>query len=49
MAVPSADILSVIVTFIMTRKEMKNLKLLENEEDLRKNVNENQSTRESTN
>ena len=49
MAVPSADILSVTVTFIMTRKEMKNLKLLENEEDLRKNVNENQSTRESTN
>lgn len=48
MAVPSADILSVIVTFIMTRKEMKNLKLLENEEDLKKNADKNQSTSEST-
>jgi Na+-driven multidrug efflux pump len=49
MAVPSADILSVIVTLIMTKKEMKNLKLLEEEEDLRKNVNNDESTRKSTN
>ncbi|MGL5176042.1 MAG: MATE family efflux transporter [Cetobacterium sp.] len=49
MAVPCADILSVIVTFIMTKKEMKTLKILENEEDMRKNVNTNESIRESTN
>ncbi|WP_418966167.1 MATE family efflux transporter [Cetobacterium sp.] len=48
MAIPTADILSVTVTFIMTKKEMKNLKLLEKEEDLRKNANKIQSTREST-
>ncbi|MGL5088560.1 MAG: MATE family efflux transporter [Fusobacteriaceae bacterium] len=38
-AVPAADVLAVIVTFIMTKKEMKNLKKLEKEEDLKKNVN----------
>lgn len=34
LAVPCADVLSVTVTFIMTRKEMKNLKLLEEKEDM---------------
>lgn len=48
-AIPCADFLAVIVTFIMTKKEMKTLKLLEKEEDLRKNVNENESTRNTIN
>ena len=40
MAVPCADILSVTVTFIMTKRELNNLKILEKEEDLRINVNQ---------
>ncbi|MEG0069851.1 MATE family efflux transporter [Cetobacterium sp.] len=40
MAVPCTDILSVIVTFIMTKRELNNLKILEKEEDLRINVNQ---------
>lgn len=40
LAVPCADILSVTVTYIMTKREMKALKELEKEEDLKENVNE---------
>lgn len=39
LAVPCADILSVTVTFIMTKREMKALERLEKEEDFKKNVN----------
>ncbi|MBC2850189.1 MATE family efflux transporter [Cetobacterium sp. 8H] len=39
MAVPCTDILSVVVTFIMTKRELNNLKILEKEEDLRIDVN----------
>lgn len=38
-AIPCSDILSVIITTIMTKKEMKNLKVLEKKEKMNKNVN----------
>ncbi|MGL5356545.1 MAG: MATE family efflux transporter [Cetobacterium sp.] len=43
MSVPCADILAVSLTLIMTKKEMKNLKILEKEEELKRNVYENES------
>ena len=38
MAVPCADALSTVLTFIMTKRELLNLKTLEKEEDLKTNV-----------
>ncbi|MGL5355680.1 MAG: MATE family efflux transporter, partial [Cetobacterium sp.] len=48
-AVPTADILAVVLTFIMTKREMVNLKKLEKEEVLKKNVIKNEFNPQRTN